>query len=54
MRTYVAGAFTTSCGGTNYGASDGRTINTTTYCVHDDFDENKHKVRNNGGAAWEM
>jgi hypothetical protein len=54
MRTYVAGAYTTSGGSTNNGASDERAINTSTRCVRDDCEVSVHKDRTNGGAAWEM
>jgi len=54
MRTYLAGAYTTSCGGTNYGASDDRAINTSTLCLRDDYEVSIHKDRTNVGAVWEM
>ena len=54
MKTYLAGAFSTSCGGTNYGASDVRAINTSTLCVRDDFEDNKHKTITNRAAAWKI
>ena len=54
MRTYVAGAYTTSCGSTNYGASDDRAINSGTLRVRDYCEFSIHKDRTNGGAVCEM
>jgi len=54
MRTYVAGAYTTSCGSTNYGASDGRAINSSTRSVRDDCEVSIHKDQTDVGAVWKI
>jgi hypothetical protein len=54
MRTYVAGAYTTRCGSTKYGASDDRAKNISTCCVRDDCEVSIIKDRTNGVAAREM
>jgi hypothetical protein len=53
MRTYMASAYTTNCGSTKYGASDGRTINIRTRSVRDDCEVSIHKDRING-STWKM
>jgi hypothetical protein len=54
LRTYAAGAYTTSGVSTDLGGSDDTAINKSTFCVRDDFEVGIHKVRTNGAAAWEM
>jgi len=54
MRTYAAGAYTTSCGSTNLGASDAIAINKGTLCVRDDCEVSIIKDRTNGGAVWKI
>jgi len=53
MKTYAAGAYTTSAVSTDLGASDDIAINISTRCVRDDCEVSILKVHANGDAVWE-